>query len=181
MGRRKAFLPSVGEPLEERLVPSHGSSVFAPALIGLSRAHHKRLVLTGQLEGTSRIDRPSIPDTGTKILLTGSGLVRALGHVDAGGWLRQAGLIRLGRDAGVLTLNNALGSVTLSLQRPFNAAGPGHSGPFRFHIMGGTGAYDGATGGGTAKLVLGDPTLCTRAVPGGCQSTGGSFVLTLKS
>ena len=165
MTRARRCRPQV-EPLEERTVPSavHGPAHAAPV------AHHHHVkhrhhhapqpappgqglgqVLSGQVSGTWTT-QPGLPDTGTEQTLTGAGTVQPLGPVQATGTLHTPGFILRGETTGTLTLSNANGSVTLRLVGPPQ---PGFSGPpptFTYTVVGGTGAYAGASGTGTVAF-----------------------------
>jgi len=181
MRPNRPFHPSLGDRLEDRLVLSASAALLGPALIlpSLHAQHH--LFLTGIIEGTSRTEFPPIPDVGTSVVLKGSGRIRPLGNVSAGGSLHEAGFILIGRDEGALTLSNTRGSVSIRFSRPFSAQGGGHSGPYHFVIVGGTGAYKGATGSGKAELEFGGPIVSGSGIATGLPMTGGSFVMGLNA
>lgn len=164
MNNCRKFRPRIDERLEPRLVLSAlGEMPATAALIASLNARPGRqavrhFALQGIVAGSTRLV-PSNPDTGSEFDLDGSGQVRGVGLVSARGTLHKAGFIRLGQDDASLTLSNNQGSVTLHLTRSTGGgAGSRSLGEvFRFTIAGGTGAYQGARGGGSAELELGGP------------------------
>jgi hypothetical protein len=142
------------EPLEGRAVLSavHPGVTVHPAALVQGAQY---LFLNGQIHGTTR-DVPTNPDTGATVALEGSGRLSALGQVHLSGTLHGTGFIQQGQPGGTIRLSNARGSVTLSLVGPTQGgftAPP--SGPYRFAVQGGTGAYAHAVGTGTVDVTLG--------------------------
>jgi hypothetical protein len=157
MSTRRPFRPQV-EGLESRTVLSTLPPLSPPAGAAAvlqghhHHGHHQHLSLHGEVTGAWLV-QPRVADAGTTQELTGSGNVRPLGAVQVSGSLLGPGFIAQGFTTATLTLSGAHGSITVQLVGA--QAQPGFSAPphaFRYTIVGGTGAYAGATGGGTARL-----------------------------
>jgi hypothetical protein len=92
-------------------------------------------------------------DQGANLRWSGSGQVGALGPVQFQGTITLSGQGASQVVKALLTLTNAQGSVTVSVandpQQPGNA--------LRYQIVGGSGAYQRATGSGNATLEEGGP------------------------
>jgi hypothetical protein len=110
--------------------------------------------------------------------LAGTGRVRPLGQVNLSGVIDAPGLIA---EPPTLTeahldvvLSNPRGSVTVRITPALTLANP-LARPFRlrFHVVDGSGDFQGATGGGRAVVAF------PRGVPELGQ--GGSFILTFRS
>lgn len=150
MARSRRWQPRL-EVLEDRaLAGTLFGGVLDSPLPALRHAQHMarhHLVLSGQVSGTWTT-QPPFPDTGTTQTLTGSGTVRPLGKVRAGGTVQTPGLPVQGQTQGTLTLTAAAGSVTLAIAGPL---APGVAPPvFQYTILGGTRRYRHASGGGPA-------------------------------
>jgi hypothetical protein len=147
MRRRTAFAPTLAEQLENRLALSH--LAFAHAVhVGLQHpahvTHHHALyahadaaiALSGTVEGQTPLD--------------GSGTVSPLGVVTSTGTLKARGGEPV-TFTGTVTLVGATGSVTATLfGRQFGATRPGEKVNLTYTITGGTGAFQGASGSGSA-------------------------------
>jgi hypothetical protein len=140
MRQNYCFAPQLADPLEDRLVLSHGAPHHA-ALIGhhLS-SHHMTPAAAIALSGTI---------TGT-IALDGSGTVSPLGNVTSSGSLTSRGAEPV-RFSGTVTLVGSHGTITASLygilagpERPFEPV------TLTYTITGGTGAFQGDSGSGRA-------------------------------
>jgi hypothetical protein len=104
-----------------------------------------------QLGGTWRTE-PTLPDVGTIQNLQGTGVFAPLGSVRISGTLHTPGLILKGHTTGTLVLSNAQGSVTVQLVGPLQQSFSPPPSTFEYTIIGGTGAYAGLTGHGTANF-----------------------------
>ena len=112
------------------------------------------------------IRRHTLPDVGTTYDLFGQGLVQPLGPMTVTGSVHFPGSILKGHGGGTLTLSDSQGTLTLQLTEPVLDPLPGPLQPitqrgfpplthlFGFEITGGTGAFENATGRGTASLQL---------------------------
>ena len=108
----------------------------------------------------------TLPDVGTTYDLFGQGLVQPLGPMTVTGSVHFPGSILKGHGGGTLTLSDSQGTLTLQLTKPVLDPLPGPLQPitqrgfpplthlFGFEITGGTGAFENATGRGTASLRL---------------------------
>jgi hypothetical protein len=94
--------------------------------------------------------------------------------VRTAGTLHLAGFIRSGHDQGTLVLSNAHGSVNLKLTAKADAQQTSGSPDYQFTIVSGTGAFQGATGKGSATISYGGPLVALRR-----GSVRGSFVMAL--
>ncbi len=142
------------ESLDDRTPPS--SIPVAPPGGGLGYWEHYYgsywLPLSGQISGTW-ISPGATPDTGATQNLNGAGKISPLGDVQATGTLTAPGFVQNGRASGQFTISDSKGSVTIhlvgaSLQPGFSSMPT----KFYFSIVGGTGAYARAWGGGQATL-----------------------------
>ena len=166
MRSKRTLIPGSVEPLEDRLVLSHGVAV-QPAL--LSSAYMRlsastlppvsihQMSLNGTLTG-SFTKWPSLQASGSNLLtiLKGSGFVSPVGTVGAGGSITTSitqSPTKVGPQ-GTVTLTNSQGSLTLQLSIPVGQVYSPLSIDFEFSIVKGTGAYAGAAGKGTADLTL---------------------------
>jgi hypothetical protein len=87
-----------------------------------------------------------------RYLLNGSATLGTVGAVRLTGFIQQTGDVVQGRAHGMLTLTNAKGTVTLSVEGPLQ---PGYAplpSQFRWHVVAGTGAYERMSGTGTVQL-----------------------------
>jgi hypothetical protein len=134
------------ELLEGRAVPS------VSPLTTSAPAYPNHLSLDGKLNGTwSNV--PVVPDVGKMQTLQGSGDIEHLGHVDATGMLVPPGFVASGVTSGNITLTYKKGTITIHLVGAQSQ--PGFSPPaskYYFSIVGGTGIYSHAWGGGVAML-----------------------------
>ena len=138
------------EWLESRQMLSTVSALSAVE-VGTARVNAARSVsLSGRIDGTFQV----IPTSTTQVstIANGRGTVRPLGSVTATGSL-SGSLVPGGNVQGVFTLSNAAGDVQLSLSAPVprSTRAPAQA---RFRILDGSGAYEGSTGTGTAKIRL---------------------------
>jgi hypothetical protein len=164
----RRFEPQV-EPLDGRIMPTSvigrhsavlpGTAFVAPALPRPPAPSHQ-LALSGQITGTWA-PVLVVPDLGRPQTLKGAGSVGPLGSVQASGSIATPGFVLTGWSTATITLTRATGSVTLQLIGPPQPGFSPPPGTFHFTITGGTGAYAGATGQGTATLTE------TRAAAGG--------------
>jgi hypothetical protein len=139
------WLPAVAEPgLSLQSAPR-------PALVQHTPAPH-RLLRLGLVSGTWT-NQPTLPDTGKTQDLEGSGVFFSLGQVQMSGRLHTPGFVLQGRTTGTLVLSNARGSITLELVGPLQSGFSPPPSAFQYTITGGTGAYAGLTGQGTATLL----------------------------
>jgi hypothetical protein len=146
-------LPSVA--LGAGWLPAAGTPLPSPIMLGAfplrpPQLYHQ-LLRFGVVLGTWTTE-PTLPDAGRIQDLQGSGVFLWLGRVRISGSLHTPGLILQGHTTGTLVLSNARGSVTLRLTGPPQ---PGFSPPpstFQYTITGGTGAYAGIMGQGTASF-----------------------------
>jgi hypothetical protein len=141
MKDQKQFCPRL-ESLEMRL-PLSAVPVYPNTL---------HLALDGQLSGTWS-NLPPIPDAGKTQILSGSGHIEHLGHVQVSGHLTSPGMIAAGRTTGEVTITDHHGSITFRLVGAQTQ--PGFSDPtnkYYFAIEGGTGIYSHIWGGGVAIL-----------------------------
>jgi hypothetical protein len=154
MNTSNRFRPQL-EALDERTPPS--SLPLGPsAPMGLT--YWKQyfganwLPLAGQVSGTW-ITPGAQSDAGTTQFLTGNGTVSPLGSVQATGTLTAPGFIESGRATGQFTFTDAKGSVTIHLvgANPQPGFSPMPT-KFYYSIIGGTGSYAKAWGGGIATL-----------------------------
>lgn len=138
------------EWLESRQLLSTASALSEGAAEVVRLSASRRLSLNGRIDGTFRVN----PFTTSQVSLTanGTGTVRPLGSVSATGSL-SGNLAPGGNVRGVLTLSNASGEVQLSLSAPLPRSTQA-SAQARFQVLGGTGAYAGSTGAGTARIRL---------------------------
>jgi hypothetical protein len=149
------FRPGI-ERLDDRVLPSAATSAAlhlpaAPPAVVLHPTHAARLTLVGQVSGTwSTV--PTVPDVGQVQKLSGSGTVSPLGTVQVRATLRMPGFIFIGRATGRLVLSSSQGTVTLQLTGPLQAAFGPPPGSFTYRVTGGTGAYVGDSGQGTATF-----------------------------
>jgi hypothetical protein len=148
---RKRFNPSV-DGLESRLALSHASGSAVIASILAAQSHPIRL--SGTIHGTATRQVLN-PDVGALFHITASGRLAGLGNVTASGEANGTGFISQGRSTGSLTITNSKGSFTLMLEGPIQPGFTGLPSSYQFTISGGTGAYVGATGMGTAHLKVG--------------------------
>jgi hypothetical protein len=147
MRRRKAFAPTLGEQLEDRLALSHlafPQAVHIGLLHGARAGHHHAgyahtaavIALTGTVEGHSP--------------LVGAGRVSPLGAVTSTGTLTARGAEPV-TFSGTVTLVGSTGSVTATLfGRLFGPEFLGEKVNLTYTITGGTGAFKGASGNGKA-------------------------------
>jgi hypothetical protein len=101
-------------------------------------------------------------DQGTNLPWSGAGQLGPLGQVRFQGSVTLNGLqgpTQMVR--ALLTLSNAEGSVTVNVVNDPDLP----EDPLRYEIVGGTGAYQGATGGGAAALELGGPLVRDISAP----------------
>ncbi len=150
MNRMWSFRPRV-EVLGGRSLPSLVHAAVPPALVGTAEARHHVLALSGAVSGFWS-QQAGLPDVGASQTLTGNGVVAPLGAVQARGQLQLPGFIVAGVAEGTMDLKNAHGSVTVRLVGP---AQPGFSATpslLTYGILGGTGRYRGARGGGPVTL-----------------------------
>jgi hypothetical protein len=142
------------EALENKALLSGAGMRAAPpaAALVLPPTTGQPHALTGQVEGRWKIE-PGNPDVGMTLSLEGSGTVSPLGSVHSTGTLHGTGFVKSGHSIGMLTLHNALGSVTIKLTgTPPQAGFSGFAMHYSFKILGGTGQYQGAHGQGKATL-----------------------------
>ena len=139
----------------ESILPLTGgmAAMGHPAAAAVSAMHQgPHLTLSGDLNGTWKSVK-TLPDTGGKQLLDGSGILKNLGHPKASMTLHTTGFIANGHATATLKLTNTKGTINLALTGPTQ---PGFSEPpssFSYVITGGSGKYAGATGKGTAGFV----------------------------
>lgn len=130
----------------------------------------KMVTLSGQIGGTWTL-RGQVPDAGGAYQLSGNGTLAPLGPVRVAGSLQSPGLIAQGRTTGALTLTSAQGTLTLALSGPSQAGDSSQAGgspppsSLTYSVTGGTGAYAGEHGTGTARLVM-TPERRPTPVPG---------------
>ncbi len=138
------------EWLESRQMLSTASAHLTGAVQTARMSASKSLSLSGRIDGTFQVI--STTSTQASASANGSGTVRPLGFVTATGSL-SGSLVPGGNLQGALTLSNAAGDVRLSLSAPLprSSRAPAQA---RFQILGGSGAYAGSTGTGTAKIRL---------------------------
>jgi hypothetical protein len=145
------------ERLDDRVLPSASSGVAAPAAAARLAAvvanptHPHHVTLVGQVSGTWA-NVLTLPDVRRPVDLSGAGTLSPLGTVQASGTLYTPGFIRQGRSTGTLVLSNAQGSLTIQLTGPLQPGFSPPPGTFSYRITGGTGAYAGDTGQGTASF-----------------------------
>jgi hypothetical protein len=178
MSTSRRFRPQL-EEFEGRIVPSatlgavpalavaHTNLLLSPSPISPQAANFH-----GEIDGTWTTLPVANPLAGTTQALKASGAVTPLGIVQASGTLHLPGAAAQAYATGTLVLSNALGSITVALvgHQPSPVAAALPLPTFDFAINGGTGAYTGATGKGTAILTE------TPSDP----STSGKFTLTFK-
>jgi hypothetical protein len=151
--------------MEDRVVLSH---VGLPLVAAAVHPTHHPMTLDGVVQG-------SVTFRGDVHLLQGSGRVAPLGNGTANGSLA----IRLGEPTfydGELTLLNRSGSVTLRIK----GIQGGPSGPaahLPYDILGGTGAYLGATGHGLVAYEQGGPLIVLDSGPHVSPGIRGTFAL----
>jgi hypothetical protein len=166
--------PLLLEELDARLLPSTiPLPQIAPAPSALLPGPIPPLhVLSGQGEGT--FSTPAIQSgAGTDYSISGEGQFAALGQVVLHGGVHSVGFIQHGHAAGILTLTNSRGSLTLALRGPDQ---PGFSAlpeQFSYIVTNGTGAYAHLSDQGTLALVLATQP----AVPDGTHGPHGAFAL----
>jgi hypothetical protein len=171
-----SFRPSV-EPLEDRALPSALSISSLPIAVPTTAALGKPAAkpashpvrLAGWISGTWTL-QPTLPDTGTVQKMRASASFSGLGVAQVSGTLTTPGFVALGGSAqATLQITTARGSVTIQLTGPVPHPSPGGS-PTTWHftIVGGTGAYAGASGSGSTTL---------REKPAAHPTTAASFSL----
>jgi hypothetical protein len=172
------------ESLDERALPTPGLGVTppepgVPALVARHghRAAHPHGVLRGRIQGTW-VNRPTLPDTGSIQLLTGSGTVAPLGSATAQGNLHTPGFVLRGRTEGMLTLSGPRGSITVRLVGPEQRGFSPPPSTFHYRIIGGTGRFAGASGSGTARFHEQSGPVCEPGLPCDPLVHGGTFTLT---
>ena len=148
MFRHRKSRPTV-EGLESRLTLSQVSASQAVASILAAQAHP--IKLEGSVHGTVSI-RLLNPDVGGSFTITSHGTLKSLGTVSANGMAEGTGFIAQGRAEGSLTIRNSKGSFAVLLEGPIQPGFTGLPSNFQYTISGGTGAYKGATGIGTADV-----------------------------
>jgi hypothetical protein len=171
--KQARFRPRV-EEFEGRAAPSGlpgGPPHTAPVILVRGHPVH----LAGMLAGSYTSPGLAV-DAGVSDTLTGSGPVGPLGQASVTGTVQGVGFIRSGRAGGTLTLAGPRGAVTLRLRGPVQPAFSPLPPSFAFTVTGGTGAYKGATGHGTATLSLTPAPGQPGHVGGPLQ---GTFTLTL--
>jgi hypothetical protein len=109
-------------------------------------------MLNGHFSGT--FQAYSFPDAGKTYYLSGQGYVRPLGATSLTGNVSSLGNILQGQAGGTVTLTNTDGSITIQLTGPVQPGLSPLPRKFAYQVVGGTGTFAGATGTGTATLVL---------------------------
>jgi hypothetical protein len=152
MKRTRWNRPAVESLEGKRLLSGAGASLPHAAAIVATAASHQRLALVGTIQGTWSREFTN-PDVGGAQALQGSGTIRPMGMVQAGGALHTPGFVARGHTTGPLTLSNAQGSVTLELVGTMSQRGfTGPPSSLRYTIVAGTGQYAKASGSGRAEL-----------------------------
>lgn len=125
----------------------HGTFTF------IEDTSHAVSPLHGTIDGTIK-QQLGMPDAGVVYALKGSADLAGLGRVNVTGTLHGVGMIAQGQASGTLTINNAHGSVTVSMVGPIQ---PGFS-PlpqhFHFKVVGSSGEYQGLESAGSLTLEL---------------------------
>jgi len=172
------------ESLDERTSPS-SLPMSPPAGLAYWEQYYGSnwLPLSGELSGTWMAPGAT-GDAGQTQSLNGMGNIAPLGNASATGTLTAPGNIAQGRATGLITISDSKGSVTIHLVGA--SLQPGFSpmpSKFYYSIVGGTGAYAKAWGGGQATLT----ELPGKSPPQGPPGTATpdyivepSFTLTLK-
>ena len=150
MRSSRRIVPSL-ESMESKalLTATGGGAVVAPMTAG----HPMRLIGVIHGQYTSPMTNP---DAGARFNLSGSGLIRPLGHATANGGVGTVGFIRGGHAGGTITLVQPRGSVTLTLTAPPQNGPAKLPYQFRFTSTAAPAPSGGPPGTGTARLVLGD-------------------------
>lgn len=110
---------------------------------------------------------------GIEYRLSGHADLAGLGQVKMTGSVHSVGFIQKGRAGGTLTFTNTHGSVTVELQGPEQAGFSPLPERFRYHVVGGSGAYAHLSDSGT--LALSQHALPT----GDRQGAHGTFTLSI--
>lgn len=111
------------------------------------------LALAGTLTGAYSVGKP-MADLGGVYHFTGTGNAGTLGAVTIVGNISLPGFIATGHASGMLTLTNALGSVTLQLSGPLEAGFGAFPATLVYLLKQGTGTYAGDVASGTISVTL---------------------------
>jgi hypothetical protein len=143
--------------VDRRGLKSHFEQLESRTLLAVvhpSGALQQPAVLSGAVYGTYSIE--SVHHASRRlVLLTGSGMVPALGHVRVTGSVDQTAGAEPGHKVGLLTFANPKGRVTLQLNAQAQDSGASGDEEFAFVVRAGTGTYQGSTGAGTIVLNVG--------------------------
>jgi hypothetical protein len=138
------------------LSTSHVAVAAVPAALVKGKTY---LLLTGSGQGTFSQSQFRPADVGVTDVFKGRALLNQVGAVTLTGSLTGTGFIAQGHATGTLILENARGSVTLTLSgAPQGGFQPPKSGTYTFAVTTGTGAFAGAVGTGKVDLMLGAGT-----------------------
>lgn len=141
------------ESLEGRSMPSPMIPAPGPVPAALVRGT-SYLFLNGTAHGKF-MREPGIPDVGSSFVLYGNGRLTPLGASRVGGTFHGTGFVAHGQSTAQLTLSDARGSVTLSLEGPAQGgfADP-TSGTYNFSVVKGTHAFAHTIGTGTVDVTF---------------------------
>jgi hypothetical protein len=135
---------------------THRDAVAAPRVIAFDLHGTLQATLTSTVRGPI--------DAGLQYGVTGWGDLSGLPRFTASGFVRRTGYIFRGHASGELTLTNAKGSITLSLEGPVQPGFAPLPNRFHFTVTGGSGAYKGLIDDGVVTL---------RAYPQGMKTVFG--------
>jgi hypothetical protein len=143
MRTSQRFSPGV-EGVESRALLSGGADV-APMIFP------PPVLVRGQAQG-SVVVLPSVPDVGTRYVLSGAGNVSPMGRVSVRGSIQTSSFT--GQPAGMVTLASRFGNVELRIT---GRAGPEDSDAYRFEVASASGRFAHLKGtGGVLDLTAPD-------------------------